>query len=92
MHGLGLEDLHPRQVIEGDIVIDPYTRHVTGLGEEEDLVDDHLLPDEDRKKKATINREWKQDRRWPGGIVPYVFEPFFGMQNLSVNSTWSECF
>ena len=72
--GLELEDLHPRQVIEGDIMMDSYTRNITGLEEEEDTTDDHLLPDEKRRKKAAMRK--KGGRLWPNGTVPYVFDPF----------------
>ena len=78
MYGVGLEDLQPKQVIEGDIMVDSYTRHVIGLEEEEDSVNDNLLSDENRKKKASLNKEWNGDRRWPDGIVPYQFGSFFG--------------
>lgn len=67
--------------MEGDILVDSYTRHITGLGEEDDSVVDHLVPDDKRKKKATA-----RDRQWPGGIVPYSLAPFLGKWKLpSVN-------
>ena len=77
MDGLGLEDLHPRQVIEGDIILDSYTRRVIGLEEAEEPVDDRLLPDENRKKKAVNDIE---DRVWPGGVIPFLIGPFIGKQ------------
>ena len=73
--GLGLEDLHPRQVIEGDIILDSYTRDVIGLDEEEEPADDLLLSDESRKKKGVNGIE---ARVWPGGVVPFVIGPFIG--------------
>ena len=77
---LDLEDLHPRQVIEGDIILDPYTRNVIGLDKSEEPVDDRLFSDENRKKKAVNDIE---DRIWPGGVVPFLIGPFIGRQNLS---------
>ena len=78
-----MEDLHPRQVIEGDIILDSYTRSVIGLEEPEEPVDDQLLSDENRKKKAVNDID---DRIWPGGVVPYLIGPFIGKQNLSTTT------
>ena len=63
--------------MEGDILVDSYTRHITGLGEEDDSVVDHLVPDDKRKKKATA-----RGRHWPDGIVPYSLAPFLGKWKL----------
>lgn len=80
LNDLGLEELHPRQVIEGDIILDSYTRSVIGLEESEEPVDDGLFSDENRKKKGVNNIE---DRIWPGGVVPFLIGPFIGKQNWS---------
>lgn len=72
--GSGLKDLHPRQMLEGDIILDAYTRHVAGLGEEEDPVVDHLLPDATNQRKKAV----EDSRVWPNAIIPYVLGPFLG--------------
>ena len=69
-----LEDLHPEQVIEGDIMVDSYTRNITGMKEAEDPTVDHFLPDEKRRKKAIMRKGG--GRLWPDAIVPYIFDPF----------------
>lgn len=72
MDGLGLED-----VLEGDILLDNYTRHVTGqaIGEENSVPNNVLpgLPGRKQRKRAVDN-----SRQWPNGIIPYVFSPFLG--------------
>lgn len=73
MVGLGLED-----VLEGDILLDNYTRHVTGqaIGEEENSVPNNVLPGlpgGKQRKRAVDN-----SRQWLNGIIPYVFSPFLG--------------
>lgn len=78
MHGLGIEGLRPRQVVEGDIMLDTYTRHVIGLKEEKNLVFDRFPPGMKPSKKAAIN-----SRLWPNGIIPYVFSSFLGKHSFS---------
>lgn len=76
MDGLGLEKLRPRQVLEGDIILDTYTRRIAGLGEEDSAVED-FLPGEKQRKKAIDS---DNSRLWPGGIIPYDLSSFLGKQ------------
>ena len=78
--GSGLKDLQPRQVIEGDIILDFYTRRVTGLGEEEDSVIDNLLSDAKKKRKKAA----EDSRVWPNATIPYVLGSLLGKQKFAI--------
>ena len=66
-------------MIEGDIVLDSYTRSVIGLEEVEEPVNDRLLSDDNQKKKAVNDIE---ERVWPGGVIPFLIGPFIGKQKF----------
>jgi len=79
---IDLEGDHPRQVIEGDILVNEFIRHLIGLPDDRDQVNDHLLPDENRKKKGILNELYPWRFRWPNCIVPYAFSSFVGKKNI----------
>lgn len=73
-----MEGLHPRQVVEGDIMLDARTRHIVGLEEKKDSVLDRFTPGMKPSKKAAI-----YENLWPDGTIPYVFAAFFSEHYLA---------
>lgn len=77
-----LEGDRPRQVIEGDILVDEYMIHLIGLSDDRDQIFDRLLPDEDRKKKGIISELLRRKLSWPDCVVPYAFSSFVGKKTF----------
>jgi len=73
---------HPRQVIEGDILVNKFTIQLMGLSDDRGQVQNQLPPDENRKKKASMSEVLKRKFSWPNCVIPFAFASYVGKKTF----------